>query len=105
MLLETRGYAVTSALGYQNSLQHCKREGWDLIIVGHSISDRDKRALVEEFRRHCPAPVLALHRVDEPRLGGADYTITPEHPAELLEMVDEIFARAPSVLKNASGRG
>jgi DNA-binding response OmpR family regulator len=103
LLLETRDYEVISALGFPNSLEQCKRAYWDLMIIGHSIPDHDKRALLTQFRRNCSAPVLALHRVDEPRLDEADHTITPDHPAELLAMVDEIFAMPHNGRKSASG--
>jgi DNA-binding response OmpR family regulator len=109
LLLETRNYAVTSALGFAKAMEQCSQGKWDLLIMGHSIPDRDKRALLKHFRQNSPAPLLALHRLDEPRLEGADFSITPEHPEELLEMVDEIFAEARDaeatrVNKIASGR-
>ena len=92
LLLQSRGYEVTSSFGYTDSLEHCQRVHWDLIIIGHSIPNQDKRVLVTQFRQSCDAPVLALHRFGEPELEGADHTITPEHPEQLLKMVDTIFA-------------
>ena len=91
LLLQTRGYQVTSSHGFTDSLEHCKSAHWDLIIIGHSIPDQDKRALVTQFRRHCTAPVLALHRFGEPELAAADYSMTPDHPEQLLKMVEKIF--------------
>lgn len=102
LLFELRGYEVTSSFGFTDSLEQCKRAHWDLIIIGHSIPDPDKRALVTQFRRNCDAPVLALHRMGEARLENADYTVTPEHPEMLLKTVEQIFAKGP-VRKGASG--
>ena len=102
LLLQTRGYEVTSSLGFTKSLELCMRGHWDLIIIGHSIPDHDKRALMAEFRRNCAAPVLALHRMGDAELDGADHTITPEHPELLLEMVDGILTRQPEG-KGATG--
>jgi len=94
LLLETRGYDVTSSFGFTESLEHCRQKHWDLIIIGHSIPNPDKRALITQFRRNCQAPVLALRRFGEPDLEGADHSITPDQPEQLLNMVDGIFANA-----------
>jgi len=65
--------------------------------MGHSIPESDKRALIAEFRKNSTAPVLALHRMGDSRLDGAEQTITPDHPELLLEAVEKIFAeRRPS---------
>jgi CheY-like chemotaxis protein len=103
LLLETRGYSVTSSFGFTHSLEQCKRSHWDLIIIGHSIPDQDKRALMTQFRRNCQAPVLALHRLHEARLEDADYTITLEHPEQLLVMVDKILGAGASARGQAGG--
>jgi len=60
--------------------------------MGHSIPDRDKRVIMREFRKNCAAPVLALHRLGEPVLEGAEHTIIQDHPEQLLTMVEEILA-------------
>ena len=102
LMLERSGYDVTSSFGFTNSLELCKRGHWDLIIIGHSIPDTDKRALVKQFRRNCSAPVLALHRFGESRLDDADHTITVEHPQNLLQTVESIFTEPETASKSAS---
>lgn len=92
LMLEMRGYDVTSTYGFTSSLEQCRQPHWDLLVMGHSIPDRDKAALMEEFRRHSQAPVLALHRFGDGQLAGADRVITPDHPELLLEAVDQILA-------------
>jgi DNA-binding response OmpR family regulator len=92
LMLEMRGYDVTSTYGFTSSLEQCRHPHWDLLVMGHSIPNRDKAALMEEFRRHSQAPVLALHRFGDGQLAGADRTVTPDHPELLLEAVDQILA-------------
>lgn len=91
LMLEMRGYQVTSSYGFTTSLDHCRKSHWDLLVMGHSIPANDKRALMAEFRKHSQAPVLALHRMGDSHLEGAAQTITPEHPELLLEAVDRIL--------------
>lgn len=42
MLLEQKGYEVTSALGFSEAIECCKRSGFDLFILGHSIIKKVK---------------------------------------------------------------
>lgn len=55
MLLEQKGYDVTSALGFSDAIECCRRSGFDLFILGHSIIKADKVALMRTFREHCPS--------------------------------------------------
>src|SRR5690348_11946100 len=55
MLLEQRGYSVTSALGFSRAIEHCRASGFDLFILGHSIPEMDKLELMKTFRGNCPA--------------------------------------------------
>jgi DNA-binding response OmpR family regulator len=61
MLLEQKGYAVESALGFSKALAFCHAGGFDIFILGHSIPYDDKLALIESFRTHSPAPILLLN--------------------------------------------
>jgi CheY-like chemotaxis protein len=90
MILENEGYTVVSAHGLENSLAQCKKGGFDLFILGHSIPDQDKRQMVEAFRRECPAPIISLTRgASEQRVDGADYHADPE-PEVLLKVIVKI---------------
>lgn len=55
MLLEGAGYEVVSALGLQASVELCKRGGFDIFILGHSIAHSEKLELVETFHSLCRA--------------------------------------------------
>lgn len=67
MLLEEKGHEVVSSLGVVSSLEHCRAGGFDLFILGHSISHRQKQRLVETFKRFCPAPIISLRRMPTER--------------------------------------
>jgi len=90
LLLEAKGYAVTSALGFSESLYHCKQGGFDLFILGHSIPENDKQALIEGFRKSCSGPIVSLTRGLQPHVVGADYYIDPD-PQNVLKLVDELL--------------
>jgi DNA-binding response OmpR family regulator len=93
MLLQQAGYKTVSSLGFTESLEHCKRGGFDLFILGHSIPYSDKRQLVQAFRSICAAPIISLRRSSgEQLVDGADYHIEPD-PEPLLELVQKIVAR------------
>jgi len=89
MLLEQRGYTVTSTLGFTQAIAHCKIGGFDLFILGHSIPTSDKQELIKTFRESCPAPILSLERIGEDAVA-SDYRVYPDNPEELLRTVSRI---------------
>jgi DNA-binding response OmpR family regulator len=91
MLLEQRGYSVTSSLGFTQALAECRVSGFDLFILGHSIPESDKLALIKTFRENCPAPILSLERRGENRVP-CDFHASPDDPERLLTTVDRILA-------------
>jgi DNA-binding NtrC family response regulator len=91
MLLEQRGYQVTTALGFTEAIKHCRASGFDLFILGHSIPQTDKLELIETFRANCPAPILSLERHGE-HFVPCDYHATPDDPEKLMQVVEDIFA-------------
>lgn len=91
LLLETRGYKVTSAEGFAEAIELCGPE-YDLIIMGHSIPRSDKRAIIAELRnRGCQAPVLGLLRGGERPIAEVTDAVEPE-PGEMLDRVQRILA-------------
>ena len=95
MLLSRRGYQVTSALGFTAALEACQASYFDLLIMGHSIPQKDKLRLVAVFREKCRAPILALQRYGEPALPGVDARAYPDDVDVLLTMVQTILKNAP----------
>ena len=89
MVLRSRGHAVVSAFGFTEALKHCENSGkFDLFILGHSIPQFDKEALISAFRAKCNAPVVALTKVGE-RIASADFSLEPD-PEELLRLVQRL---------------
>ena len=93
MLLETQGYQVDSAVGFDNAMQRCQDGGFDLFVLGHSITPEEKREVVKAFRQTCPGPIISLRRsIGEERVDGADYHIEPD-PEPLLKLVADLVGR------------
>lgn len=89
MLLHSRGHEVVSALGFTQALHQCQNgKKFDLFILGHSIPQSDKEALISAFRANCAAPVVALTRVGE-LISGADFQVEPG-PQEVLRLVRQL---------------
>ena len=90
-LLEKAGYEVVSAVSFDNAIEKCRGE-FDLVIMGHSIPQREKRALVEQLHNHgCDAPLLSLLRIGEEPIAEATRGIDPS-PQRLMDTVKEMLA-------------
>jgi DNA-binding NtrC family response regulator len=105
LMLELKGYDVTSALGFTDALEQCKNSGYDLFILGHSIPVRDKQALIRTFKESCPAPILSLERHGEEKLA-CDFHVSPDKPEDLLHTVAMIIqmTQMSSVPQGSNGK-
>ena len=74
LLLEARGHSVVSASSFREAVNHCKKSGFDLFILGHSMPTSEKRALIQTFRAACRAPIVSLLRFDEEHVEEVDYS-------------------------------
>lgn len=92
-MLQQKGYAVTSAEGFNNAMEHCRSGEFDLVVIGHSIPHQDKEALFNTVQESCAAPVIALARGSEPELKGAVDTLDPMDPHRFLKAVEKIANR------------
>lgn len=85
LMLKGEGHDVVSALGFHRGARACRRSGFDLFVLGHSIPKDDKLDLIRAFReKNVGAPVIALTRANESRLKEVDLYLNPGDPAELL---------------------
>jgi|SRR4051812_8469817 DNA-binding NtrC family response regulator len=92
-MLELAGYEVISAEGFADAIERCPGD-FDLVIVGHSIPQKDKRAIVAALHEHgCDAPLLSLLRPGENKLPEAAHAVDPHRPDDLLNAVQWILAR------------
>lgn len=82
-----------SAEGFSRALHLCDlhNAGIDLIMLGHSIPHGDKTEMVRFCRKNCTCPVVALLRLGEPPVEGADRSIDPD-PGTILATVTEVLA-------------
>ena len=93
LLLESRGYCVTSALELKEGLYWCEQGGFDLFIIGHSMPETHKQALIQNFRASCRGTIISLICGTEPEVKGANYYIDA-NPEGVLNLVAEILSTA-----------
>jgi CheY-like chemotaxis protein len=85
MILQSAGYEVTSALGLAEALTICKaRHDFDLLLMGHSIPQKDKIELFNALRPHCQAPLLSILRSGEAPISQAEYAVDAQDGPEAL---------------------
>ncbi len=89
LLLKKAGYDVTSALGFAEALEICTaHQDFDLVLMGHSMPQKDKTALLHALRPKCTAPLLSIRRHGDDPLPGAEYSVdSHDGPAVLIEAV------------------
>ena len=100
LMLEGLGFEVSSAYGFAKAVEFCRKQDFDLVIMGHSIPHYDKKDIVYELRQKCDAPVLALHKAGEAPLEQAEHNMEFAHPEQLLGFVKALLADR-SVAKRA----
>src|SRR5512146_1994801 len=59
-LLRQAGYAVTGASNLNDALYAVESEEFDLVIVGHSLPEHERRLLVRLVRQKVTIPLLVL---------------------------------------------
>ncbi len=92
LMLKGAGHTTVSALGYHDGRVACGRGNFDLIIIGHSIPEKDKVDLIVCFREANPgAQVIALTRAGEHRLKEVDAYLSPGEPEELIRAIGRIL--------------
>jgi DNA-binding response OmpR family regulator len=93
ILLEREGYDVTSAFGFTAAMEICNaRQDFDLILMGHSIPQKDKTALIAAIRPKCDAPLLSILRRGDAPMQEASYTVdSMEGPKALVDAVNAVF--------------
>jgi len=97
-MLEHLGHQVSSAVGFAKAIGLCQKESFDLVVIGHSIPQADKQAIVAEIRKTCKEPVLALKRLSESPLEGAEYNIDFSHdPEEFLTFVNSVLSKSSAI--------
>jgi DNA-binding response OmpR family regulator len=78
LLLEQLGYEVISAEGFTEAWEACEANNaqFDLVILGHTVSPKDKQRIIAHIKRFCDAPILALLRPNESPVSGATQSVS-----------------------------
>jgi CheY-like chemotaxis protein len=91
IILMQAGYEIKSALGLSEAIEACN-EHYDLMVMGHSIPESDKREVVRELRnRGCHSPILSLNRFGERPIPEAAKTVEPD-PKLVLEAIRSLLS-------------
>ncbi len=78
IVLQQLGYIVVSALGFAEALQRCgSGTKFDFCILGSSLEEPERQALVPAFRAHSAGSVIVLKKNAEENVQGADFAIVP----------------------------
>ena len=92
-ILEQAGYDVSSALGFAEALEVCKTTGeFNLVLMGHSIPQKDKIALFEALKMSGKTPLLSILRHGDSPIPQATYAVdSNEGPDALLAAVRNVL--------------
>jgi CheY-like chemotaxis protein len=93
LILEQHGYEVSSAFGFAEAMEICSsRHDFDLVLMGHSMPQKDKKALVDAMRPNCKAPLLSILRHGDSPIPQANYSVEAnDGPDALVEAVRSAF--------------
>lgn len=95
-LLESLGTDVTSAYGFTDALKVCSQGEFDLFVLGNSIPNPDKAALIKKFRESCPAPILEMYSQHETPTGLAEHNFEAlQNPSCFVELVTKALGLNP----------
>jgi CheY-like chemotaxis protein len=91
MILEQADFLVSSAFGFAEALEICQTQhDFDLILMGHSMPQKDKMALIAALRPKCQAPLLSILRHGDSPIPQASYSVdSADGPVALLAAVYE----------------
>ena len=95
LLLKEYGYRVTSALGPEQSAEHCKTKV-DLLLLGHSVPRKEKQHILDCFRKFNSSPALSLVAPGQEKLPDIDYAAEILDPEQLMKTIQSIVPPRPS---------
>lgn len=89
LMLKREGFDVTSAFGFAAAMEICNtRHDFDLILMGHSMPQKDKMALINALRSQCTAPLLSILKHGDSPIPQASYSVdSHDGPAALVDAV------------------
>lgn len=100
LLLESKGHTAMASSGAA-ALQQCAHGPFDVVVLGRSVPDADKKKLLEGLRQCCPAPVISVFSSDVEPDDGAEFHCRP-NPEEVLRRIAEIVTRRSAANNSGS---
>jgi DNA-binding response OmpR family regulator len=101
LLLEGKGYEVVSS-GAAAALEQCKAGSFDILILGRSVSDLEKKTLIDATRHFRPVPVISIPAAHEmPPADGVDY-YSELDPEQALQRIADLVKRKSAINSAAS---
>ena len=93
LLLKNLGHSVTSADGIAQAFDLYDQNAgtFDLMVLGHSIPPKDKRAIITHCDRASHCPILSLTLIHEPPVPEAVRSVDPSDTRMLLTAVQELL--------------
>lgn len=94
--LRAAGFSVFSTDSPEQAMMVCLESEFDLALVGHKLSSRDKQRLVRHFREKCRIPVLLV--TDGPfltTLRADAYVPVQSSISALVKAAEEVSERKP----------
>ncbi len=102
-MLERQGHVVISAMSFAEAMRLCRTGSFDLVVIGHSIPERDKRQFVAELRSVCSSPLLALLRQGESSSEDADAHLdVSEGPEVFLATISRMLRKGSSARRRGA---
>ncbi len=92
-LLERAGYEVISGVGFTESMDLLSDNNFDLFLLGHSIPQRDKTALIAMAKKIRDCKVLSIRRHGDRPHPDANLSVDADDgPGALLDAVNSVLA-------------
>lgn len=88
-MLEAQGYLAVSFVLKSGSRDIFQKGPFDVIILGQSVDDVEKKSLVEALRQCSSAPIISVPSQGGEPTDGADVHAEPD-PEELLSVIAEL---------------
>jgi DNA-binding response OmpR family regulator len=92
-LLEAAGFQVLSASNMKEVQEACQKSP-QLVMIGYSVPPAAKRQVWAQVRERCKAPILELHKNEEPSLMADAFFHNVDRPDDFLAAVRRILKEA-----------
>ena len=73
-------------LGHDQAMERCNTKA-DLLLLGHPVPKKEKRLILDRFRKFNNAPALSLLAPNKDRLPDVEYAAEIFNPEELLSTI------------------